>query len=507
MRYFKRLLCLYTVFAAFVLCSVEVHAEEYNNFHVGSRVSDWSSGSDGEWDFYFNGSNVDIVGYTFPSYDGNGVYYKDIYNVLIYRVDDDLASSFSLSTNAMYYNSDGSIDYENNEITESNFTGGYLSDGTNEVFLYADSQIADVWLGVDCDYMDSDELISDEFIYYIPMYSSRDAAINGILTGSEDGLLNKDPWECSKDKHNFKSDTIDTTIPLPIISNVSHEGFTIDNIEGTEYFVDVLVENRLFGVKHYQKPDVNNTVDMDVFSKSWDCIPDTSWEYATDYFNICASTDVAINHSVINLQNDYSVDNVGSLVSHFAQWSIDYPKRKNLPDYKWTMMSSLADSLYESKHTLQAVSDISSEQQLYNSGQASTSYYVRFYTKDNRTGQWVRYTYRDGYGTIYNGMIEDGTISSGVVDISPDGNVIVKDEVNGNVSEDGSIYYPVNDNTTATNFDSSLNGFMETLSGFSGVLGMFGGFMTSMFGWLPWWCSALIGAALVAVVVLRFLGR
>lgn len=169
-------------------------------------------------------------------------------------------------------------------------------------------------------------------------------------------------------------------------------------------------------------------------------------------------------------------------------------------------MSSLADSVYESKHVLNAVSDISSEQQLYNSGQASTSYYVRFYTKDNRTGQWVRYTYTDGYGTVYNGMIEDGTISSGIVDISPDGNVVIKDEVSGNVSEDGSIYYPVTEPET-TNFDTSLSGFMDTLSGFSGVIGLFSGFMTSMFGWLPWWCTSLIAIALVAVVVLRFVGR
>ena len=53
----------------------------------------------------------------------------------------------------------------------------------------------------------------------------------------------------------------------------------------------------------------------------------------------------------------------------------------------------------------------------------------------------------------------------------------------------------------------ALSSFSETLKKFADVSSGVSGMFVSIFSFLPWWSTAILGFAIVAVVILRFVGR
>lgn len=347
-------------------------------------------------------------------------------------------------------------------------------------------------------YYNTKATLTEPFNLHFDTYQD---AIDYLYTYYESGAtdtINPEEVDYSHE-HDFSSDTIDAAIPVPIISNVSHTGFTVDNIG--DYYLDVIVETKFYGVKFsYQKG-----TGMGLSNDTWMLEPDTSWTYSSHYHNICDHTDFALNKSVIDIESDYGIDITSPLVSDFEKWSIEYPTSKTLPTYKWTLMGH--ESEYQAFHVIDSTSSTSLFDQVKNSGQAETTYYVRFYTADIKTGQWASYTYRDGHATINNGLITDGTIVSGTLDVDSSGTVHIKDQTSGYVDDDGNITYTTTDTSTTIITDSSLTGFKDALDEFFSSIGSIPQYIATCFSFLPWWCIAIIALGISAVVVLRFLGR
>lgn len=348
----------------------------------------------------------------------------------------------------------------------------------------------------------------------ISVYFNADGSVREI---SESGFNNNSGGNYD-DKHNFSNDVIDTSIPLPVLSRVSHEGFTIDNVG--DYYVDVIVENCLYGVG-FPRVDMSDSGD-EWYDKVLDFIttrddkpeisvlmPDTSWIYKQKHFNIADHTDFALNQSTINLLNDYGIDNLGSLTAAFMEWSVEYPDARSLPSWNWAI-GNLYDDIYSMGHVYNPDSDKTLEAQLIDTGRAQTTYYVRFYTAENRTGQWMSYKFRDGYLPDVDKVGTANSIVSGSIDVDSEGNVHIKNPITGNVTDDGYINYI----DTSTNVALNGESFYKSLARFSGTLDEVGNTVSSVpdyvnriFGFLPWWCNALIGLGVAAVVILRFLGR
>lgn len=357
----------------------------------------------------------------------------------------------------------------------------YFDDGTSGSYDWFGScirfngvQRADVEM--DCRYFPS----FDDLVYYLKTGDSKNQ-INRFMT----------------DAHNFSNDTVDASIPLPEVSNVSHNGFTVENIGS--YYVDIIMESRLYGVKHEV---IENAIE---FSGNYNCVPDFNWVYDSHYYNICDSVDVAYNKGTINIKEDYGVDNVGNLLDSFRAWSAEYPSTNKLPDYSWTKIG-VWQKEYISNHVLNIESDVSVEQQLFNSGQAETAYYIRFVTENEVTGQWIHCVYRDGYATVNNGAVNTGTTIVGSTDIDANGNIIIKDQVQGTVDDEGNISYVPSINT-GVDSGAALAGFTETVQQFGNAVGSLTGFIGNIFGFLPWWCAALIGLGIAVVIILRVVGR
>jgi len=342
------------------------------------------------------------------------------------------------------------------------------------------------------------------------IFSSIDTLGNYLRSGDTSGCINK--FDNYGNEHDFTADLIDASIPVPVLSNVSHNGFTVDNIG--EYYVDVIMYNRLYGVKFALQGQSSTTIGdytfptgggMGTSADMWMLVPDNSWVYKENYYNIADHTDFAINKSKINIYEDYGVNVEQDLVTAFEEWSVEYPATKHLPSYKWTLMGH--DKEYLAYHVIDATSDVPLLTQVKKSGQAATTYYVRFYAADGSTGQWCSYTYQDGHATINNGVNSDGKIVSGTVELDSLGQIHIKDEIEGSVDTDGNIIYGAVDEFAGLNMDASLNSFKSTLDSFFGALGAIPSYISTCFSFLPWWCTALMGLGIGAIVILRFMGR
>lgn len=331
----------------------------------------------------------------------------------------------------------------------------------------------------------------------IPVFSSSTALLAYLENGDDSGLLNKPQVDYSI-KHDFTSDVYTTDIPVPEISNITYNGFVVDNIG--DYYIDVLVDSKFCGVKHVERL---NGVTMN--SKTWDIAPDNVWVYNKHYYNLSSDVfDCAYSDSHINISEMYGVDIVADFVSDFVTWSKEYPTVKDLPDYSWLKMG-LASTSYPNKHIYEADSEMTDYMQIMESGQAVVTYYVRFYDSNGRNGRWASYTYQSGYDTIDNSMVGLGTLSSGVIDVNTNGDIYIKDSAVGQVDDSGSITYGSTIDTV--DIDSGIEGFMNVMLLFEDAIGSVSGFVASIFGFLPWWATSILGLGLTAVVILRFAGR
>jgi hypothetical protein len=299
-------------------------------------------------------------------------------------------------------------------------------------------------------------------------------------------------------KHNFKNDMVDYSVPVPELYNLSHNGFSISNYDG-DYYIDIVIESCLYGAKHLET--ANSLLSE---QNSYDIVADTDWVYASHYWNIADYSNIAVSQQNIDIKSLWGVDNLSSLIDDFKAWSEEYPTHRDLPDYNFFKHYNASYSAaYMLRHIYR--DNASEDGVLLSSGRAQTSYYVRFYDKDMNCGQWVCYTYRDGEYVNNSKLYPEISVSNVSSDAS--GNPVTSSTQSGYQTEDGTGDYSVSYPSTDDISTLDTTPIWEVITNLVASLGQLPSLIGSVFVVMPSWLINMIWAGLGAIVVLRFLGR
>lgn len=303
-------------------------------------------------------------------------------------------------------------------------------------------------------------------------------------------------------KHIFTSDKYSTDIPAPELSAISHNGFTLLNNSNNDYYVDIILESNLYGVK------------MEKNAGTWLPVVDTDWVYNSHYYNFADTSQIAINNDVIYIPNLFSVNPESDLIDDFKKWSSEYSSYSSLPSMSFLKRSTAARTRYVDQFLFKDGSKYSDSEQLKFSHMAESVFYVRYYNKSMVYGPWVRYKFRDGYvaqvidGTLGGAYIDVGQVDtddSGNVRVDEKGDPIVSDNVSGRQDydtgesdfSDGSFSLDLSD---VTKFFDYLKKIFESVTG---ALSSFGSVVAACFGFLP---SELVNALIFGICVMMFIG-
>lgn len=303
-------------------------------------------------------------------------------------------------------------------------------------------------------------------------------------------------------KHIFSSDKYSNEIPAPELSAISHNGFTLLNNSNNDYYVDIILESNLYGVK------------MEKNAGTWLPVVDTDWIYNSHYYNFADTSQIAINNDVIYIPNLFSANPESDLVDDFKKWSSEYSSYSSLPSMSFLKRSTAARTRYVDQFLFKDNSKFSDSEQLRFSHMAESVFYVRYYNKSMVYGPWVRYKFRDGYvaqvidGTLGGAYIDVGQVDtddSGNVRVDENGNPIVSDNVSGRQDydtgesdfSDGSFSLDLSD---VTKFFDYLKKIFESVTG---ALSSFGSVVAACFGFLP---GELVNALIFGICVMMFIG-
>lgn len=328
------------------------------------------------------------------------------------------------------------------------------------------------------------------------VYFNQDGSIDKIVRDFPQG-----PGDYSY-KHIFTSDKYSTDIPAPELSAISHNGFTLLNNSNNDYYVDIILESNLYGVK------------MEKNAGTWLPVVDTDWIYNSHYYNFADTSQIAINNDVIYIPNLFSVNPESDLVDDFKKWSTEYSSYSSLPTMSFLKRSTAARTRYVDQFLFKDDSKYSDSEQLKFSHMAESVFYVRYYNKSMVYGPWVRYKFRDGYvaqvidGTLGGAYIDVGQVDtddSGNVRVDEKGDPIVSDNVSGRQDYDtgesdfsnGSFSLDLSD---VTKFFDYLKKIFESVTG---ALSSFGSVVAACFGFLP---GELVNALIFGICVMMFIG-
>lgn len=287
-------------------------------------------------------------------------------------------------------------------------------------------------------------------------------------------------------RHDFGSDIVDTSIPTPELTNITHNGFIVSNMG--DYYIDVYTESFLYGVS------------MKKITSRWLPEVDTSWVYSSHKYNFVDLSDVAVSSSNVNIKTLWNVDNELNLVNDFKKWSSEFPDINSLPSYSFTKGSSAGSTQYNLNYNYNKVIGNSDREKLRTSAQACTVFYVRFYTKDIKCGQWMKYTYRDGAKNAGASVIVEQ------VSFSKTGEETIIDKAEGRQDYD----------TGITDFDSSndlsfdltdVDSFFNYLTSiFDSCKNSVSAFASLIYACVPFLPSELINVIVLAIVIMLFIG-
>ena len=333
------------------------------------------------------------------------------------------------------------------------------------------------------------------------IFASDAAARAYFQNGDESGLVQAPPRQFDYNTdHDFREDVYNADIPVPELSNLSYNGFTVNNAD-EDLFLDLYVTSTFYGVLH-------NTTSLDDIENNVYFKIDSNHIVNSHRYNM-TNYDLAYNNQEVIISELYpGVDIVGDLCSDFSEWSSTYPSHKTLSDYSFFKHSgSLWESVYQGAHNYSLSVKDSDLEKLVFSSQASVTYFVRFYTMQNNeivNGKWISYTYSPS-GAGYRTNLSIGDVAS-----TSTGEPLPVNEVTGYQDSSGNFtynrvpsssynYYSVDDLNT-TEFWNSINNLAQSM-------GQIPSLVTVVFSFMPSWVISMIAVGIAAVVLLRFLGR
>ena len=319
------------------------------------------------------------------------------------------------------------------------------------------------------------------------IFESEEAGIAYFKYGDKSGIIQWPEPDYDYD-HDFLEDVYDPDIPVPELSNLSHNGFHVNNADPTRD-IEIYMTSTFYGVKH----NSNIAINFDA---------DKSWVFNTHRYNLI-NTDISYSDADIDILKMFRVDNVKALTEDFKKWSFNYPTHNSLPDCKSFRHQPDEDYNIDYKwyHTYNGNSDKSSDARLHDSKQASTTYLVRFCQyvpgEGYTWGKWVSYTYTpSGYGQKDNVTIGDVEIDPETGDPS-----ITNPQPGKQDPSTGDVDY----GNGTVNIDSS--DLWATIKSLVNDMGAIPEIIGGVLSFLPSWILYMIAAAIAACVILRFVGR
>lgn len=267
----------------------------------------------------------------------------------------------------------------------------------------------------------------------------------------------------------------DPNVPVPELTNLSHNGFTVANA-ADDLELDLVVKSTFYGLKHKYFHDMAS----DGVSPSKLALFEADKENVIDshYYDCAAFYEEGYRKSEYNILGDYGCTNLEDLASDGVDFYTMYPTHQKLPDYSFikhapTAYMSDYNAMKENFDEMEGPTTMAYA--LSKTPQAETKYYVRFYQIDEdgsmSPGQWYCYTY-----------INDNKIEISPVIGDTDGSPIETDPVDGIQDGDGNPDYgsgggfdidldmenPINMLSSFLSFVMSLPGLF---SGYSAFLG------------------------------------
>lgn len=325
----------------------------------------------------------------------------------------------------------------------------------------------------------------------IPIFNSPEDLKNYLLTGDASAALNN---EKLKQYHNFTADTYTKDIPVPELRLLSYDGFTVVNNEDNEYYIDIVIKTKFFGVK------------LEKQIMTWFPVADKNWVYALHYYNL-ADSGLSRKMNKVDFPSQYGISIQNDLANDFKKWSMQYPTVNKLPDY--SRFKHIDDRLYK-VHLYGNPEDKETEHiDLGLSDQAQITYYLRFRNDDGDCGQWVMYEY-GSYDKVVIGESEVDENGNFVVD--EEGMPVVKntltgrqDGVSGDVNlSSGSLFgFDILEFFGLDKVGEMFDYIRSTLDKATASIGSFGALISACLSFLP---QELIGFIVLGIVLMIFVG-
>lgn len=283
----------------------------------------------------------------------------------------------------------------------------------------------------------------------------------------------------------------DSDIVLPVLSNITHEGFTVDNINSDDRFLlEIYMQSGLESPANY----VDGTLDISdaLFVNNFGLINENSEAYYHD--------------SVVDLNMMYSVDNNTALLSSINSFYTTYPScydYTNGIDRVWKASELYniwglpfgKQAVFFNHNTKVSASELASVTP-YDIPNAYTQYKVRFFYFDDVSGwhygPWANYTYFSDGNVVKSGIFQNNN-----------GDIIETPTENGTQDTSGNISYSNNAEYINLNNPNELFSYIRaTFNNIDLSMGNFATLFASVFGFIPAEIQTMLWLGIAVMVII-----
>lgn len=326
------------------------------------------------------------------------------------------------------------------------------------------------------------------YLYYgidstdFPIFTSFDAGVAYYNSGDVSGLLNPPPIDLEA------NGSLDENMPIPHITLHSHNQVDVSvssSVSKYCHYVDNAAENYYIEVKGKW----NSASDIELYREN------LMWKSRVESVVSGALTTWISANDKFQSDRHFDFSDIENAVSAKNQLFADYPvESRNF----YGGNNTIGDALTGKNAFIQDIKDFA----IYSKPYTSPEFYVRFWYKDDNGFHYSKWThFYEGFGSEFNQEEVPLQSDKGLTDSD------LENVENGYSHTDPDLLPYDPGSGFDASMDSALSSFSETLKKFSDVSSGVTGMFVSIFSFLPWWSTAILGFAIVAVVILRFVGR
>ena len=304
----------------------------------------------------------------------------------------------------------------------------------------------------------------------------------------------------ASDVHDFSKDVYDPDLSVPVLSNVSYTGFSIDNPDAKEW--QVVVDGRVYGLKwnpSYTDPMILTNFNYTVNHQQWNFADHSDKLSLNGRFDVYDTFGISTYDWFVDQVKQYANDVHPSDYPNYSFLKVGMKTGWNtFLDYIKNIGSDEAEDPNGAGHRF--------EQNIYRSRMCQVTYYVRFVEYDSdgnpHYSRWMAYTLKPSQDVLVDGEnfsrgnIEFGEVSD--VD-SVTGRPVVSEKENLKYNTDTG-EYEYYDPLSNQNFQFEMNDVFGYISGLKESVMGFADLIAYCFSFLPSWVSQFISYSLVVAI-------